>query len=270
VTFTVGGSADFYDGQDKDTDQFNPKFGVTYKPFPATTLRAAAFRTLKRTLSTNQTLEPTQVAGFNQFYDDDDSTETWRYGIAIDQKFSESFYGGAEYSQRDLEFPSIVLSMDPEAPARIKHFDTKERLGRAYLYWTPHQWIAFSAEYQYEKIEIDREYPAYFEFVRTNSFPIMLTFSHPSGFSASLQTTYIDQKGEFKPQNVTDEVVVSGADNFWITDASVSYRLPKRFGILKMGVKNLFDESFNYQDTDEVSPVFQPERLIFARFTLSF
>jgi tetratricopeptide (TPR) repeat protein len=268
VTFTVGGSADFYDGQDKDTDQFNPKFGVTYKPFPATTLRAAAFRTLKRTLSTNQTLEPTQVAGFNQFYDDDDATEAWRYGIAIDQKFSESFYAGAEYSQRDLEFPSIVI--DPEATTRIKHFDSKERLGRAYLYWTPHKWIALSAEYQYEKIEIDKEYTAYFEFVRTNSFPIMLTFSHPSGVSADLQTTYIDQEGKFKPQNLPTGVVVSGTDNFWITDASVSYRLPKRFGILKIGVKNLFDESFNYQDTDLVSPLFQPERMVFARFTLSF
>jgi hypothetical protein len=64
----------------EETSQFNPKFGVTWNPLAATTVRAAIFRTLKRTLITDQTLEPTQVAGFNQFFDDINLTETWRYG----------------------------------------------------------------------------------------------------------------------------------------------------------------------------------------------
>ena len=57
----------------EDTNQFNPKFGIIWNPFPGTTVRAAAFRVLKRTLITDQTLEPTQVAGFNQFFDDNES-----------------------------------------------------------------------------------------------------------------------------------------------------------------------------------------------------
>ncbi len=203
VTFTVGGSADFYNGAETDKDQFNPKFGVTWNPLPATTLRAAAFRTLKRTLSTNQTVEPTQIAGFNQFFDDLDATEAWNYGTAIDQKFSESIYGGAEITQRDLKFPAFVLPRDPEAPAELKRLDRKERLGRAYLYWTPHQWIALSAEYQYEKTEIDKEDMGEFDFLRTNRFPLAITFSHPSGFSVKFKTTYIDQEGKFKPQTDT-------------------------------------------------------------------
>src|SRR5207302_5060651 len=66
ATFTVAGSGDFFEAEDrtaKDKDQFNPKFGITWNPFPDTTLRAAAFRSLKRTLVTNQTIEPTQIAG---------------------------------------------------------------------------------------------------------------------------------------------------------------------------------------------------------------
>ena len=74
---------------DVDKDQFNPKFGITWNPFPGTTLRAAVFRVLKRTLITDQTLEPTQVAGFNQFFDDSMLTDAWRYGGAIDQKFTK-------------------------------------------------------------------------------------------------------------------------------------------------------------------------------------
>jgi hypothetical protein len=48
---------------------------MSVKKSPGTTLRAAAFRVLKRTLITDQTLEPTQVAGFNQFFDDANLTE---------------------------------------------------------------------------------------------------------------------------------------------------------------------------------------------------
>jgi hypothetical protein len=105
VTLTIGASADFFESDvqpDQDEDQFNPKFGITWSPFLGTTLRGAAFRTLKRTLISDQTIEPTQVAGFNQFFDDFNATEAWRYGAAIDQIFSKNIYGGVEISNRDI------------------------------------------------------------------------------------------------------------------------------------------------------------------------
>ena len=85
VTITAGASFDYLERAilppfQEERSQFNPKFGITWNPFPSTTVRAAAFRVLKRTLITDQTLEPTQVAGFNQFFDDPNVTEAWRYG----------------------------------------------------------------------------------------------------------------------------------------------------------------------------------------------
>ena len=84
LTLTVGASGDFVRPDDEeqflnDKSQFNPKFGITWSPFSGTTVRAAAFRVLKRTLIVDQTLEPTQVAGFNQFFDDFDGTR----GLAL-------------------------------------------------------------------------------------------------------------------------------------------------------------------------------------------
>ena len=90
VILTLGGSGDFFDTDIprlEDQDQFNPKFGIVWNPLATTTVRGAVFRTLKRTLITDQTLEPTQVAGFNQFFDDPNATRTWRYGVAVDQQF---------------------------------------------------------------------------------------------------------------------------------------------------------------------------------------
>jgi len=283
VTFTVGGSADFYHDGTINNNQFNPKFGVTWNPFSGTTLRAAIFRVFKRTLLTNQTLEPTQVAGFNQFFDDADTTKSWRYGAAIDQKFSKNICAGVEYSGRKLNDVPFFLDTGVGPPQVIK-VDWKEQLGRAYLYWTPHPWFGLSAEYQYERF--DRESELLFGAVRvgvagirdvkTHRFPLGIHFYHPSGLSAQLKATYIHQDGKFQPQGSAG--FIPGEDQFCVVDASISYRLPKRYGLISVGVKNLFNKSFKFQDTDihmgtvntALSPTIQPKRLVFGKFTLAF
>ena len=275
VTFTIGASADFFqrdkkesDDLDMDENQFSPKFGVAWNPIPNTTLRAAAFRTLRRPILSNQTLEPTQVAGFNQFFDDAEGTASWRYGIAVDQKFSKSLYGGVEFSKRDIEVPYDFFPFPPAGPS-VQRTDWEEQLGRAYLYWTPLSWLALSAEYQYEDLERD---PAFvgselFEEIKTHRFPLGIGFFHPFGFSAGLKATYIDQEGKFGDPF---SGFLLGDDQFWVVDAAISYRLPKRLGLVTIEAKNLFDEEFNFQDTDPSNPWTVPERVISAKCTLAF
>ncbi len=266
VVWTIGANADFLDdGNYKD--QINPKLGVTVKLPTDTTLRAAVFRVLKRTILSNQTLEPTQVAGFNQFFDDSNATDVWRYGAAIDQKFSDYLYGGIEFSERDLEVLfTAVSTASPGAPPELGEVDWNEQFGRAYLYWMPHRWVALSAEYQYEEFDRDEEFFAGIKEVKTHSFPLGINFHHTSGFSAKLKATYRDQDGNFKPR---DEPLSSGSDTFWIVDAGISFRLPKRYGIITLEAKNLFDKEFNFQDTDPVNPRIQPKRTVLFKFTLA-
>lgn len=271
ITWTLGGSADFFEGVTVDTEQFNPKFGVTWRPFAATTVRAAVFRVLKRTLISDQTLEPTQVAGFNQFFDDAGGTESWRYGLAIDQKFSASLYGGAEFSKRDLRVPFVFDSMPPAPPiSEVRRADWEEYLLRTYLYWTPHPWLATRVEFQYEKFDRDEEFVAGVKYVETYRLPLGINFYHPSGFMARLGATYVRQKGRFQPQLAAPGMFVSGQDDFWVVDAAIGFRLPRRLGLISLEVRNLFDESFRFQDTDPANPAIQPERFVFGRLTLAF
>ncbi len=268
VVVTVGGSADFYKQGDVDKSLFNPKLGLTWNLLPDLTLRAAVFRALKRTLTTQQTLEPTQVAGFNQFFDDATGAEAWRYGVALDRKFSKDLFGGVEYSRRDLDVPYFSVPAPPAPPApELRQADWKERLGRAYLYWTPHPWLALSAEYLYERFDRVSEFAAGVEQVATHRFPFGIGFFHPSGFFARLKATYFDQEGRFVPQLAAASV--PGSDRFWVADASIGYRLPRRLGIIKLEARNLFDESFKYQDMDAASPVIQPGRLVYLKVTLA-
>jgi len=59
-------------------------------------------------------------------------------------------------------------------------------------------------------------------------------------------------------------------DHFWVVDASLSYRLPKRYGLITLEVRNLFDEEFNFQDTDALNPQIQPDRMILGKIILSY
>ncbi|MGH8645709.1 MAG: tetratricopeptide repeat protein, partial [Gammaproteobacteria bacterium] len=271
VTLTLGGSGDFFDSDipgAQARDQFNPKVGITWNPLAGTTVRGAVFRTLKRTLVTNQTLEPTQVAGFNQFFDDFNATEAWRYGIAVDQKFSRNIYGGLEYSLRDLDVPFVASTDGGLAETEV---EWNEQLFRPYLFWTPHEWVALSAGYEWERFDRDELFADGAKHVETNRVPLGINFFHPSGLSASIKGTYIDQTGDF--ERTGGVPFESGEDNFWTVDAAVSYRLPRRFGFITIGATNVFDEEFSYFDTDHgsvnVNPRIIPDRVFFGRITLA-
>jgi hypothetical protein len=278
LTLTIGASGDFFkynekagDANDLDTDQFNPKFGIVWNPVPNTTLRGAAFKTLKRTLITDQTLEPTQVAGFNQFFDDLNATETTVYGVAVDQKFSQSVYGGAEFYNRKLEVPWFDIPDPPAPPVPVlREAEWKEYTARAYLYWTFHKWFALKGEYRYEKFERDPEFNFSIEEVKTHSFPLGISFFHPSGFGAFFGATYYDQKGKFMREGPIPVPYEEGEDEFWLFDAAISYRLPKRYGFITVGATNLFDKKFQYADTDIKNPSIQPDRYLYVKVTLAF
>jgi hypothetical protein len=82
-----------------------------------------------------------------------------------------------------------------------------------------------------------------------------------------VKATYVDQEGKFL--DVTNDIT-PGSDQFWVVDASLTYRLPKRYGIIKIAVKNAFDQDFQFQDTDPANPQITPDRLVTATITLAF
>jgi tetratricopeptide (TPR) repeat protein len=269
VTFTLGVSFDVVTGDfpGEDKHQVNPKFGITWNPFPDTTLRAAAFETLKRTLITQQTLEPTQVAGFNQFFDDFNLTKTWRYGGAIDQKFTKDIFGGVEFSKRDLDVPFLNFAASAtNPPTDIANW--REYLGRTYLFWTPHPWLALRGEYQYERLKRDDNFPAGVTSAKTHRVPLGLSFFHPSGLGAFVTGTYFHQSGKFGGL-FTGNPIRFGRDDFYTVDAGIRYRLPYRYGFLTVGATNLFDQKFRFFDADLNNASIQPNRTFFARLTLA-
>ena len=207
------------------------------------------------------------MAGFNQFFDDLDATDAWRYGGAVDQKFSENIYGGAELSKRDLEVPYFNTD-----DLIIKTGDWEEKIFRAYLYLTAQKWWAFSIEYLYEDHKQDEASSLAIKDLTTHSIPLGINFFHPSGLGVSLKGTYKNQEGSYirgQDPFTGSYIIEDGEDDFWLVDAAVRYRLPKRSGFVTVGVTNLFDEEFQYFDTDDDNPNIMPSRFFFTKLTLA-
>lgn len=272
LTVTLGLSVDDYHYTfQPQLTPVNPKLGLVWNPYNSTTLRAAFFRVLSVTVNANQTIEPTQVAGFNQFYDDIIGTIAWKAGVGLDHRFSEQFAGGLEYSKRNLDAPSSKLIYRSEGYAR------------AYLNYVPQDWMAVGLEYFYEKINQlglssianDSLYATdlgLYDQVTTHRWPVTLSFFDSNGWSIKFKNSYVHQSGLFQNPNTDNgsSIDIPGVSNFFVSDLNLSFRFPNRHGMISLGANNLFDNKFNFQNTDYNDVFIAPGRVVFSRITLAF
>lgn len=270
VVVTIGGSFDRLRHESPasfDEKKFNPKLGLIWNPTVSTTLRMAGFRALRRSMISNQTIEPTQVSGFQQFFQDNQGVEIERYGIGIDHKFTSTLSGGVEFTKKELTLPIFVFFEDGVAMDDTSG-DTRDH--RAYMYWTPRPWLATSMEYFQER---SREIDFYSQKFRTHRAPIALALHHPVGVFVKAKGTYIDQRGIFRQEAFG--FGEPGHSRFWIWDAQVGYRFPGRMGVLAIGAENILDRRFRFHEPSVTGfetrmPQVQPARFVYARLTLSF
>jgi tetratricopeptide (TPR) repeat protein len=274
LTAILGTSLDLMDADEGDHRNISPKAGLVWEPASGTTLRLAAFRTLQGPLVSKEIvrprLEPTQVAGFNQFFFGSEGDEATRMGLGIDQQASDRFYWGAELSKRDIQGAIIVVASGGQDSVLSVEID--EALKRAYAYWTPRDTVSLSAEFQRETIDNNGTVLADgYATLNTTRVPLGLRFFHPMGLRAGFEATYVRQSGGFGergPGGIVD-TINPGSDRFWVADAFLGYRLPGRHGILSLHIQNLTDETFRFQDTDPENPSIMPERLVSLRLTLA-
>lgn len=269
VLGTLGMSIDNYNERDINQFRVNPKLGVQWEVTPKITLRSAVFRTVKPPLITSRTIQPTQVSGFNQFFDDPAGTEAWRYGVGMDVRFMDDLSGGLEVSKRNVQINQQENFSDAPDTKEQRHED----MGRAYLYWTPDDRWAVSSEFVYDLFDREDDIAQLPSRVETISTPLSLRYFHPSGFFATMTWTYVHQ--DVNQAGAYPEF--EGTSNFNLLDAAIGYRLPNRWGIMSLQGTNLLDTDFRYQDdsyrevtrTLEVSR-FVPKRGVIARITLNY
>ncbi len=267
LNLTTGLSVDNYQDNQSSPQlrisELDPKFGFLWKINDFLTLRAAGFKTLKSAIIDSQTLQPVQVAGFNQYFDDFNGTVAWLHGIGMDSHPHKDIYSGIEAYTRDLSIPFPT--------SEGTNYKTKEELYRLYFDWKPTEFLALNTQFRFENFRTDGASGGSFPtFVETAYLPTEIRLFSPSGIFSTLKGTYVNQKAYQYDQNLD-----SFLSRFYLVDAAVGFRFPKQYGLISLEVKNLLNTSFIYQDRQYQmnqyhAPDFLPTRMVFARLTFNY
>jgi len=256
------------------------KFGLSAYATRKTVVRATAYSRLTPAIGRLQTLEPTQVSGFNQFFNDPGGTSSFNYGVGLDQEFTRSFFAGFSVLRRDLEIPelscdnpSVFDGCAGEQASEIVQRNSDDWLANVYLSGTAGRRVSLGLQYAYEERDFDftqvDQIGRFADYVQTQRLRPEVRFFLPLGLFGSVRTTYYDQEidkvNEFGDLNSPDRI--KDAADFWITDFQIGYRLPKRWGSVNLNVFNVANEQFLlYQSSLEENVV--PART--ATLTVSF
>ncbi|MCG8549786.1 MAG: hypothetical protein MI799_05215, partial [Desulfobacterales bacterium] len=249
LTWTVGLSYETVNDTQSDysKERINPKLGLQWDITNKWRFRTAFVRNIKRLLAMDQTIEPTQVAGFNQFFDDLNGARSQLFGIATDIALTDQLYGGIELTWRDVSSES----------------ERDEDVYRGYLYWLPHPNWSVNTEYKFERDLYNFD-------LKTTTIPLTVRYFNHRGFFGQCGLTYVHQK----QREITGRTL---RDEFAVVDMSLGYRLPNRWGLLSFEINNILDKEFLYQDasfktSDQFGVVrpFVPGRTLRVRVVLNF
>ena len=259
ISMTLGGAFEDFKTASYKTQHLGPKLGLSWDIWNDFTVRAAYLEKLSRPIHFEQTIEQTQVAGFNQQFDDYQGSEIEQLGGGIDAKPWSDLRIGIEANRRDLRVPFFTTETE-----NTSHESRDEKLVRGYLYWTATDRLAIRIGHQRDVLKKQKSSP---QVLTTRQTPVGFSYFWPSGWFLEAEGTRINQK--ITRERVTEQ------DDFWNVDLVMGYRFPKHYGKLEFIAKNILDEEFNYYDlsfhtAENLMPQFQPERQLYIRFTLNF
>jgi tetratricopeptide (TPR) repeat protein len=260
-------------------NEIDPKVGLQWDITNRFRLRTAWTETITSALIAQQTLEPSQVAGFNQIFDDPVGTRSRRQGIGLDARISKDFYGGIEESIRHLTVPFLNGEYDHQ----------KEQLYRAYIYglistnWSLNSELQFEKFTRKENLDLNGIEP---NNIQTLSIPVSLNYFNPNGMFFRLTGTYVKQDLEiFKDSSTTNrhknkglyprDLKIEGLSDFFVLDTSIGFRLPGRRGLISFEGRNLLDDEFFFRNSQfyvsqPIPPRYAPFRSLFVQLTLNF
>jgi tetratricopeptide (TPR) repeat protein len=246
-----------------DQEQLNPKLGVIWNPVPTTTVRAAIFRALKRRINEDAGLEPSNVVGFTQYFDDANGTRYWGAGASVDTKLSESTRAGLEFGGRNLDVP--LTNVDQT----IQFDGWRERQATLYAHQLLGDSAVISGRLRYsrfDRLEISRGLEL-FTYVDTMELPVSARIFAANGLWLQLAATHVRQRGQFT--NPAQELF-NATEHFGVVDAAVGYRLPRRTGDAWLECTNIGNTGFRFQDVGVERPRYVPERRCLFHLALTF
>ncbi len=260
LSANLSGSYDTLDTRGLHISKFNPKVGLKWSATPNTSFNFAYFETVKRPLFIQQTIEPTQVSGFNQFYDERNGTTASNYAIGFNADSDKLSYG-LSAQRRDLRIPQFSSNAFTKTQPR------RENIYRGYINWLASTNWSFSFSPEKEVYNNQAAGPTR---LSTIHIPISARYHIAKGISASYKLNYVRQK-----VTLADSSFSQSREDFITFDLGLRLNLDKRLGYIGLEVSNLFKQNFIYQDLNflRAEPVYArylPLQTILLKASLNF
>jgi tetratricopeptide (TPR) repeat protein len=263
LAWLVGLSWNHFSDGALSVNRLNPKFGLIWQPNDQFRIRVGGYKSQKRALVVDQTIEPTTVAGFNQFHDDITGTTATSFGAAMDTR-TGNVYFGLEFVQRNLVTPSLF-------PDEVYLRKSRENSIHTYANWiVSDHWIV---RVGYIRDTFKREIKEFETgFVVSNDVvdrvPINVRYFGLNRIVGEVTANYVRQHVELGNTSALE-------DQFVLIDAALRYKLPKRMGQLGLEVRNIFDTRFKFEvdrfrTSEEKLPEFTPRRTFLLRANFAF
>jgi tetratricopeptide (TPR) repeat protein len=237
-----------------DDHRVSPKIGLNAYLSSKTVLRAAAYYRLSPAIGRLQTLEPTQMGGFNQFFDDQGGTWSKNYGVGVDQTFAHNLFGGLSVLRRHLDIPEAscdtpdpVIGCVGQQVTNVDGRHSDDWLGSSYVNGTMGKHVAMSAEYSYEQRDFNftqvTQTGGFEDFVKTQRLRPQVRIFFASGLFAGARATKYDQSID-QFDDLSSSARTTAKSDFWIGDVQVGYLLPHRWGTITLDALNVTDQEF--------------------------
>ena len=234
--------------------EVNPKVGASATWKSGTTIRAAMFSRLASGIGRLQTLEPTQVSGFNQFFEDVGGTHSTNYGIGFDQQLIRKVFFGASWLHRNLDIPEAFCptpnsaGCTTQAGTVLTQRNANVDLFSAYANGLIGRWVAASFEYVLDDRNFDTTQVSpiglFENYVRTSRYHPEARVFLPMGFYGVVGATYYAQRIQ-QFDDFLAPVYTTLTPRFWTMNAAIGYRLPDRLGLVTLEGTNLTDREFD-------------------------
>jgi tetratricopeptide (TPR) repeat protein len=258
VNLTLGVSYEDTEASYYSEEQASPKFGLTWEAMDNLVLRAAYIESISRPHFLYQTIEPTQVAGFNQLFHIGQGSVIEQFGVGVDVQLTNTLSAGTDFTRKDIQVPWNNLAAEDFYNV-IDH-----ELSHIYFHWAATNRLGIRIGYEkdfFTGILSPQK-------VKTKRVPIGINYHWPFGLFIKAEGIYINQE-------ITRLGYLEDREDFWNFDIVTGYRFPNRYGKIELILKNLLNEKFDYYDAgyhvDEIAtPQYWPDRQVFARFSINF
>ena len=291
-------NAPIVDGEDS-RDRLSPKVGVIWNPFGNLFVRGAYAQSLGGvSFDESVSLEPNQVAGFNQVFRSIISESVVgsvaaptydTAGILIEDRFSTGTYVGlqATYLQSDVDrtvgtFDAFLAPPSlPSLPASTRRLSHRPLTSSCAMrnrisssrsnQLVGNEW-SFGARYQFSYANLQTIFPEiptavvpgadHREKATLHQAQLFALYNHPSGFFARLEGYWARQSNVgYAPDIPGDEIFQS--------NAYVGYRFRRNYGDITLGFLNMKDQDYKLNPLNYYNEL-PRERTLVARVRLNF